>query len=57
MNQLEMIRKIMEAYEMNLESDVGDKHLADPGYTLEAISAVLDDWPDSPVVQEFLKSG
>ena len=54
MSKLEMIERIVAVHEKNVEDDEGDKHLSSSGYAMEAISAVVNDWPESPIVREFL---
>ena len=56
MNKLQMIEKIVAVHERELDADEGDKHLSSTGYAMEAISAVISDWPESPIVRQFLES-
>lgn len=50
-----LITTIVAVHEREQNADEGDKHLASTGYAMEAISAVIDDWPESPIVREFVK--
>lgn len=54
MNKLQIIEKIVAVHNREVDAEEGNKYLASTGYAMEAISAVINDWPESPIVQEFL---
>ena len=56
MTKLEMIEKIVNVHDREANAEEGEKHLASTGYAMEAISAVINDWPESPIVRQFLAS-
>ena len=35
----------------------GDRHLADVYMAMEAIEAVISDWPDNPILRMYLTGG
>lgn len=55
--KLAAIQHIVDVNEQHADDEEGDRHLASQGYAMEAIGAVLGDWPESPVVRQFLEAG
>ena len=58
MTPMEMIARILEIHEqqINSEDELFPNLPDDEGYVLEAISAVVNGWPESPVVRQFLEA-
>jgi len=58
MTPMEMIAHILDVHErqINSEEDLFPNLPDDEGYVLEAISAVVNGWPESPVVRGFLEA-
>ena len=59
MTPMEMIARILEIHELQINSEDPDlfPNLPDDeGYVLEAISAIVNGWPESPVVRQFLEA-
>jgi len=55
--KVEMIGYLIDTYEAALDDENADSNLKDSGYLVEAISAVLVDAPDHPILRNFLNGG
>ena len=56
MTPMEMIARILEVHEQQINSEDPDLFPDlpdDEGYVLEAISAIVNGWPESPVVRRI----
>ena len=57
--QVEVIAYIIDIHELQINSEDPDlfPNLPDDeGYVLEAITAIVNGWPESPVVRMFLEA-
>ena len=55
--KLEVIAAIVDRQSAAQNDEDGDRHLADAYMAMEAIEAVLSDWPDNPILRMYLTGG
>lgn len=55
--KLQAVAAIVDRQADAQNDEDGDRHLADAYLAMEAIEAVINDWPDNPILRMYLTGG